>query len=93
VECTNTAVQDVVDHTFHTCEENKGDFVSMPPPPQDIVHTPFERAIDALLDCTLFPPVVNSTGGVYKNRSYWTPVQVWRFRQMREILWNHPDRF
>jgi hypothetical protein len=62
VDCTNIAVQDVVDHTFHTCEENKGPFVSMDPP-QDIFHTPSERAIDALLDCTIFFPVANSTGG------------------------------
>jgi hypothetical protein len=56
------AVQDVVDHTFNMCEENKGAFVSMDPP-QDIFHTPSERAIDALLDCTIFTPVANSTGG------------------------------
>jgi hypothetical protein len=86
------AVQDVDDHTFHTCEENKGPFVSMDPP-QDIFHTPSERAIDALLECRLFPPVANSTGGSSKNRSYWTTVQVWPFHPMLEILWNHPDRF
>jgi hypothetical protein len=32
-------------------------------PPQYIFHTPSERAIDALLDCILFHPVANSTGG------------------------------
>jgi hypothetical protein len=62
VDCTNMEVKHVVHHTLHTCEENKGPFVSSDPP-QDIFHTPSERAIDALLDCTLFPPVANSTGG------------------------------
>jgi hypothetical protein len=62
VEYTNKDVQDVVNRTFHTEHDNVGNFVP-PTPPYDIFHIPSERAIYALLDCNLLPPVAHSTGG------------------------------